>query len=346
MALRLITLLLVSVGVSAHLGHSHHSVNKEESQVIRLSSRAVKLPIKTNNSTIDWTQDDQPFRLGDHQFTSLKEFKDTHARCGSSEPSESARVASEELVDAYLKAHRNGTENSTRRLAAITIPIYFHCITAREIFPSRTVKGTCSPAMLALQLAMLNLAYYPDFSFYIADARSYNRPDYYNCDYGNKDQQRRMKEELHQGGMSALNLYTCNPADGYLGWATLPDGSVGGGSGDVKMDGVIIATGTMPGGNAAPFNLGDTATHEVGHWLGLYHTFQGGCSGEGDFISDTPAEATPAYSCDLSRDTCASAGNDPVQNFMDYTEDNCLSQFTTNQRERMIAQWNLYRAGK
>jgi hypothetical protein len=227
MALRLITLLLATAGVSAHLGHSHHTTNKEESQAIRLSSQAAKLPVKTNNSTIDWTQDDQPFRVGNHQFTSLKEFKDKHARCGSREPSESVRIASQEQAEAYLKAHPEKAENnSTRRLAAITIPVYFHCIKSGS-------SGTCSSSTVNRQIAVLNAAYSPTFFFSVVSAYWYNRPDYYNCDVENKDQERRMKEELHQGGMSALNLYACNPTDGTLGWATFPDGSMGGGSRDV-----------------------------------------------------------------------------------------------------------------
>ena len=82
------------------------------------------------------------------------------------------------------------------------------------------------------------------------------------------------------------------------------------------------------------YNLGDTATHEVGHWLGLDHTLAaGGCSHPGDHIKDTPTEAEPQFLC-IPRDSCVGPqfrGLDPITNFMDYVDDVCMEEFTSDQ---------------
>ena len=139
----------------------------------------------------------------------------------------------------------------------------------------------------------------------------------------------------------ALNIYTANIGRGLLGWATFPSSYAS----SPLRDGVVVLNASLPGGDAVPYNLGDTATHEVGHWLGLYHTFQGGCSrqrrqrGRHASREDRPPSgarwaATPARA--------AVPGNDPIENFMDYTDDACMFQFSTGQGTRVSDQWYAY----
>lgn len=130
-----------------------------------------------------------------------------------------------------------------------------------------------------------------------------------------------MKRSLRKGTYADLNVYFLPDMGSTLGYAYLPK-SVSSGSSDFYYDGMTIASGTVPGGALTGFNLGLTAVHEAGHWLGLYHTFQGGCSGSGDFIDDTPPQASPSSGCPIGRNSCPSDPRlDPIHNYMDYSDE-------------------------
>jgi hypothetical protein len=172
---------------------------------------------------------------------------------------------------------------------------------------------------------------------------------------------RQMKTRLHRGKARVLNIYVNRPRSGgqlLLGYSLFPWQH----RAHRKLDGVTVRDVSLPGGRARGYNLGDTVIHETGHWLGLLHTFEGspdGCSGSGDGVADTPAEASASFACDLTRNTCHTDDVpdpadptktidplDPINNFMDYSFDACMYQFTPLQNERMIALFMHYRYGR
>ncbi|MFC4589277.1 zinc metalloprotease [Sphaerisporangium corydalis] len=148
-----------------------------------------------------------------------------------------------------------------------------------------------------------------------------------------------MKEALHRGGAETLNLYVAQLGELVLGYSTYPHWY----RGRPALDGVVIDWRSLPGGSLRDFSRGYTGVHEIGHWLGLLHTFENGCAPPGDSVDDTPPEAVPTQGCPARKDSCPEPGDDPSHNFMDYAHDRCMSEFTAGQATRMHEMWAAYR---
>jgi hypothetical protein len=206
--------------------------------------------------------------------------------------------------------------------------VYFHVITAAN------GAGNLDDASIVAQLDVLNAAHSgatgganTPFRFVLVAVDRTAHDTWFTARPGTAAEQE-MKRSLHQGTAKDLNLYTNAPEGGLLGWATFPWDY----SGAPLLDGVVVWYASLPGGAAAPYNEGYTAVHEVGHWLGLLHTFQGRCLPPGDYIGDTPAERSAASGCPIGRDSCRlRQGVDPIHNFMDYSDDACMNNFTPTQ---------------
>jgi hypothetical protein len=224
-----------------------------------------------------------------------------------------------------------------------TVPVWFHVVSDGAI-------GNVSNQVITDQIQVLNLAYGgfyggvdTGFRFKLVGVtRTDNAAWFYAGISGNAA--RDMKMALHRGGSNTLNFYSTT-AGPYLGWAYLPD--VVTKPGQAFLDGVVVDWASMPGASdayAGTYDLGHTATHELGHWFNLEHTFYGGCNRFGDYVDDTPPERVPTTGCPEGKDTCSDPGLDPIHNYLDYSYDACYSEFTAGQAQRGRDSWLLYRA--
>jgi hypothetical protein len=222
-----------------------------------------------------------------------------------------------------------------------TIDVYFHVITDGT-------QGVLSDRDIANQIRVLNVTFGggeggvdSGFSFDLAGITRTNNAKWFATNSGGSEHE--MKQALKQGDDGDLNVYSTS-GGGYLGWAYLPDITEGNQS---YLDGIVLNWRSLP--HVAPdyadrYDEGETLTHETGHWLNLEHTFYNGCNKEGDFVADTPAEKTPTSGCPAGKDTCTAPGLDPIHNYMDYSYDDCYTEFTADQVQRMRDAWLLYRA--
>jgi hypothetical protein len=236
-----------------------------------------------------------------------------------------------------LGAVRNGSGEEMARFQAeatrlATSPAKKIIDVAFHLILTGSGKANATDAQVAAQFDVLNVAYArTGLQFRLVQLDRTLSDDWVRRYFGSNEE-RAMMKAMTIDPAHTLNIYSCIPQGGYLGWTRFPW--------TVKseadmMNGVVIHTATIPGVFDNVYDQGKTAVHEIGHYLGVFHTFQGGCTAPGDYCDDTPAEAEPAWDCAAGRDTCTSIGVDPVHNYMDYSPDACLTQFTQDQAARM-----------
>jgi len=246
-----------------------------------------------------------------------------------------ARVASSER---RFQSQRLPAESEN---ATATLDVYFHVVYANKTYDG----GYVPDSQINDQINVLNQDYKSTgISFNLINITRIESEDMFLRVAPDSEQEAGLKKAFRYGNASALNVYTVGLAEGdgqgLLGYATFPMDFAS----NPMNDGVVLLYSTMPGSTQPKYNMGRTLVHESGHWAGLYHTFQGGCISPGDSVDDTPPEASAAYGCPEKRDTCPGGGPDPIHNFMDYTDDSCMTGFTPGQAKRIKAQLRTYRA--
>ena len=247
----------------------------------------------------------------------------------------------------WLRSHPGVVERAASRARTrakvVTVPVAFHVIRK----DTTAAGGNVTRAQIDAQIQVLNDAYSGEtggadtgFRFSLESVDRTTSPSWFTLSPTGTGKELAMKTALKVGGPETLNIYTAKLTQNLLGWSYFAHDAAA----DGALDGVVIAFQSLPGGSFTNYDEGDTATHEIGHWFDLYHTFQNGCDDPGDYVADTPFEASPAFGCPAGRDTCTEPGLDPITNFMDYSYDSCMFEFTRDQATRMQEAWIAYRA--
>lgn len=265
---------------------------------------------------------------------------DSAARGGPGGDHRTISAAEQRAIDArtaqLLKAKQaRGLAPKPGQLAAANVPVYVH------VMRDSAGNGDVTNQQITDQIAELNQnfaggessqAANTGFTFTLAGTFRYNNDNWH------KDKQSSTyRRQTRKGGANALNMWLVDFS--YLGIATFPWDY----SRNPGVDGIRVHWDSLPGGSIANFNLGKTASHEAGHWFGLYHTFQGGCTSTNDSVADTPAQSSATSGCPVGRDSCSLPGLDPIRNYMDYSYDSCYNQFTPGQSTRISNMWTAYR---
>ncbi|CAE6442297.1 unnamed protein product [Rhizoctonia solani] len=246
-----------------------------------------------------------------------------------------------EVAEAHFQSNQVLTTMADTKSTS-SIPVHWHVIQAGTALK----QGNIPDSQIIDSIKVLNVDYYrTGLRFTLEKIDRTTNENWFNKVMLGTTYQTVMKQTLRKGNAATLNIYTVGFVDvpydyqGVTGYSTLPYSYARA----PMNDGVVILYSTVPGGSSTPFNLGRTLTHEVGHWAGLLHTFQGGCTPKNDRVDDTPWQGEPTSGCPAGKDTCPGGGPDLIHNFMDFSDDACMTGFTPGQIARIKSQVATYR---
>ena len=245
-------------------------------------------------------------------------------RCDTQSPSEYEQRLMQQRVMKWQQS------SQTLLATNIVVPVYFHVLRRND------GSGDIPDQQLFDLIDVLNSDYSSTrFKFLFAGSDRTNNSAWAAAPH-RSDWEIAMKSQLARDVSHTLNVYVCPDLSQYVpAWASFPFDF----EESNTMHGVVVLKDTFPGGTFAPFNLGRTLTHEIGHYLGLIHTFQGSCDPINDGVNDTPAHQVNYGKPPDSTDTCPTfEGKDPVHNYMNYTDDDWMNQFTPGQAEAAYAE--------